>query len=164
MSDSYNPVDSSPPGSSAHGISQARIWESVAISFFRGSSWPRNWIWVSCIAGRFFTTEPLGKPSYYPSPIAVKLTQRESDFPKAPALAVPEHERLLLSPLCLQFYQGAKPPGTTEIVTKNGFLKWDLGPEHDWNLSTLSRLLLVSSVRCLNVVVGFILKRQTMFV
>jgi len=35
-----NPMDCSPPGSSVHGISQARILEWVAISFFRGSSLP----------------------------------------------------------------------------------------------------------------------------
>ena len=33
----------SPPGSSVHGISQRRIPEWVAISFSRGSSWPRDW-------------------------------------------------------------------------------------------------------------------------
>ena len=44
-----------------HGILQARILEWVAIFFSRGSSQPRDWIWVSCLAGRFFTTEPLGK-------------------------------------------------------------------------------------------------------
>jgi len=46
-----NPMDSSLPGSSVHGILQARILEWVAISF-RGSSWPRDWIrvsYVSCI-------------------------------------------------------------------------------------------------------------------
>ena len=48
-------MDYSPPGSSVHGISQARILEWVAISFSRGSSQPRDQIWVSCIAGRFFT-------------------------------------------------------------------------------------------------------------
>ena len=32
-----------------------RILEWVAISFSRGSSWPRNRTWVSCTAGRFFT-------------------------------------------------------------------------------------------------------------
>ena len=51
-----NPMDCSLPGSSVHGISQARILKWVAISFFRGSSWPRDWTWVSSIAGRFFTT------------------------------------------------------------------------------------------------------------
>ena len=44
-----------PPGSSVHRILQARILEWVAIPFSRGSSWPRGWIWVSCITGRFFT-------------------------------------------------------------------------------------------------------------
>ena len=37
-----NPVDCSAPGSSIHGILQARILEWVAISFSRGSSWPRD--------------------------------------------------------------------------------------------------------------------------
>ena len=36
--------------SSAHGIFQARILKWVAISFSRGSSWPRDWIRVSCIS------------------------------------------------------------------------------------------------------------------
>ena len=48
-------MDCSPPGSSVHGILQPRILEWVAISFFRGSSRPRNWTPVFCIAGRFFT-------------------------------------------------------------------------------------------------------------
>ena len=47
--------DCSPPCFSAHGISQTRILEWVAISFSRGSFRPRNWTRVSCIAGRFFT-------------------------------------------------------------------------------------------------------------
>ena len=48
-------TDCSPLGSSVHGILQARILEWVAISFCRGSSWPRDQTWVSCIASRFFT-------------------------------------------------------------------------------------------------------------
>ena len=43
------------PGSSIHGILQTRQLEWVPISFSRGSSWLRNWTWVSCIAGRSFT-------------------------------------------------------------------------------------------------------------
>ena len=50
-----DPMDYSLTGSSVHGILQARILEWVAISFSRGSSQPRNWTRVSCIAGRFFT-------------------------------------------------------------------------------------------------------------
>ena len=57
----WDPVDYSPPGSSVHGILQARRLEWVAISFFRGSSQPRDRTRVSCIAGR--RNEPPGKPS-----------------------------------------------------------------------------------------------------
>ena len=49
-----DPLDCSPPGSSVHGISQARILEWVATLSSRGSSWPRNWSLVSLIEGRFF--------------------------------------------------------------------------------------------------------------
>ena len=51
---SLPPLDCSPPGSSVHGILQARILEWVAIPFFRGSSRPRDQTQVSCIAGGFF--------------------------------------------------------------------------------------------------------------
>ena len=50
-----DPVYCNPPGSFIHGILQARILEWVAIPFLRGSSWPRDWTWVSWIAGGFFT-------------------------------------------------------------------------------------------------------------
>ena len=50
-----NPLDCSPPGSSVHGIFQARILEWVTISFSRRSSWLRDWTQVSCIVGRCFT-------------------------------------------------------------------------------------------------------------
>ena len=61
-----NSMDHSPPGCSVHGISQARILEWVALLPSRGSSqpWDRTCECCnSCTAGRFFTTEPLGKPS-----------------------------------------------------------------------------------------------------
>ena len=61
----YVPTDCSPPGSSVHEIIPAKILEWVAMPSSRGSSWPRDWTHVSCvscIAGRFFTTEPLGNP------------------------------------------------------------------------------------------------------
>ena len=45
----YSPMDCSTPGSSVHGISQARILEWVAISFSKGSSWPRGRTHTSCI-------------------------------------------------------------------------------------------------------------------
>ena len=48
-----NPLDCSLPGSSVHGIFQARILEWVAIFFSKGSSLSRNQTHVSCIAGSF---------------------------------------------------------------------------------------------------------------
>ena len=47
-----NPMDCSLPGSSVHRILQVRIPEWVAISFSRGSSWPRARTQVSRIGGR----------------------------------------------------------------------------------------------------------------
>ena len=46
------PTDCSRPGSSIHGILQARILEWVTISFSRGSSWPRDWTHISYIGRR----------------------------------------------------------------------------------------------------------------
>ena len=54
-----------PPGPSVHGVLQARILEWVAISFSRVSSWPKDWTWVSHIAGRFFTIWTTRKASGY---------------------------------------------------------------------------------------------------
>ena len=51
------------PGSSVHGISQARKLEWVVTSFSMGSSQPRDRTCVSYIAGRVFTSEPPGEPS-----------------------------------------------------------------------------------------------------
>ena len=50
-----NVVDCSPPGSSVHGILQARITERVAIPFSRGSSRSGDRTQVSHTAGRVFT-------------------------------------------------------------------------------------------------------------
>ena len=50
-----NPMDCSPPGSSVHGILQARALEWVAIPFSRGSSQLKDQTWVFCISGRLFT-------------------------------------------------------------------------------------------------------------
>ena len=56
-----DPMDCSPPGSSIHGILQARILERVAVPFSRGSSRPRDRTGVFRAAGRFSTAEPLGE-------------------------------------------------------------------------------------------------------
>ena len=53
-----------PSWSSVHGLSQARILEWVGISFSRGSFLTQGWNprLLHWLAGRFFTTEPPGKP------------------------------------------------------------------------------------------------------
>ena len=56
-----NSMGCSPPGPSIHGISLTGILEWVAISFSRESSQPRYPAHISGV-GRFFTTEPPGKP------------------------------------------------------------------------------------------------------
>ena len=50
-----NAMDCSLPDSSVHGIFQARVLEWIAISFSRGSSWPRDWTQVSHIVDRRLT-------------------------------------------------------------------------------------------------------------
>ena len=50
-----DPMDCSLPGSSVHGIFQARVLEWGAISFSRGSSQPRDWTQVSCIPDRLLS-------------------------------------------------------------------------------------------------------------
>ena len=64
-------MDSSLPDSVVHGIFQAKILKWAAISFFRGSSQPRDQTWVSCIADRRFTVwvtreaEEVGREPYF---------------------------------------------------------------------------------------------------
>ena len=57
-------MDYSPPASSVHEISQAKILEWVAISFSWGSSQPRDRTHISFIASGFFTSEPPGNPLF----------------------------------------------------------------------------------------------------
>ena len=61
-----NSMDCRPPDPSFHGILQARILECVAISFSRGSSWPRDWTRSSTFQTDSSTSEPPGKPHQTP--------------------------------------------------------------------------------------------------
>ena len=58
----FDHMDCSLPGSSVHGIFQARILEWVAISFSRRSSWLRIEWWSSALQADFLLSEPPGKP------------------------------------------------------------------------------------------------------
>ena len=70
-----DPMDCSPSGSSVHRILQARILEWAAILFSRRSSRPKNWTWVSCIAGGFFTIRATREVR--PNPICLIFLQEE---------------------------------------------------------------------------------------
>ena len=58
-------MDCSLPDSSVYGILQATILKWVAIPFSRGSSQPRDWTWISCIAGRFLTIWAIRETDIY---------------------------------------------------------------------------------------------------
>ena len=87
----------SPPGSSVHGILQARPLEWAAIPFPRGSSWSRDWTQVSCIAGGFFAVWATSSQSHREAGTqqevhlipSVVMQQIEGRFPSAP-LSHPE--------------------------------------------------------------------------
>ena len=70
-----DPMDYSLPGSSVHGILQARILEWVTITFSRGSSWHRDQTRVSYTAGRFFTIRAISK---WKNETEILVTQSDS--------------------------------------------------------------------------------------
>ena len=62
MRDVLQPHGLCPPGTSVHGILQARILEGVAMPSSRGSSQPRDRIQVSTLWVNSLLAEPPGKP------------------------------------------------------------------------------------------------------
>ena len=89
-------VDCSPPGSSAHGILQARMLEWVAMPSSTGSCQPRNWTQVSCIAGGPFTVwatreahecrsgSPIPRPGIGPRSPALQADSLPAELPGKP--------------------------------------------------------------------------------
>ena len=80
MSNSWQPVDCSPPSSSVHGILQARILEWVAISFSRGSSQPRDRTQASHIAGRCFNLCTTREALKYKNTVSQKTYYRDTEL------------------------------------------------------------------------------------
>ena len=96
----YDPIDCSQSGSSVYGILQARILEWVAIPFSRGSSWPRDWTWVSCIVGRFFTVWANRKALWFsPGRSCCKWVGRETEGQAADLFVVAGFPRKLTQSL-----------------------------------------------------------------
>ena len=85
MSDSLQPFGRSPPGSSVHGILQARGLEWAAMPSSRGFSRHRDETHISCTVDGFFTTEPPGKPMgnrKYLNLARAEAQERERDHDK----------------------------------------------------------------------------------
>ena len=102
-----------------HGISQARILEWVAILFPRGSSWPRDRIRVSHIAGRFFTIwatwEACGCP-YSCSSITTTPFRHRIDCPSCPLCLGTKPLRPILA--------GSKATHRPELLSD--YIQWSL--------------------------------------
>ena len=74
-----DPKNYSPPGSSVHGILQARILEWIAMSSSQGSSWPRDLLTSPALAGGFFTTSAI--PLYWePKTLYYTYTNKSWEF------------------------------------------------------------------------------------
>ena len=78
----FDPMDCSLPGSSVHGIFQALVLEWIAISFSRGSSWPRHQTQLSRIVDRRFTAWATRKVHQGPSSSISYLRDSSSPFIK----------------------------------------------------------------------------------
>ena len=108
-------MDYTLPGSSVHGILQARILEWVAFPLSRGSSPPRDPTQVCCIAGDSLPAEPQG------SPINKGTFKRETDRKKKKIQSKKLKPQTPLLP-----YQNY--PWET-ITSAALFLLWSKGPE-----------------------------------
>ena len=75
-----DPLNCSSPGSSIHGIFQARVLEWVAISFFRRSSRPRDRTQVSHIAGRCFNFCATREALKYKNTVSQKTSYRDIEL------------------------------------------------------------------------------------
>ena len=115
----WDPMDHSLPGSSVHGIFQARVLEWVGISFSRVSSWPRD---QTCIVGRRFTVWAT-REVYSVMPLLLKIWNAFWPF----------EDRYLLGYVFAQFFYCLKLPCMK--MYKHAFLQikhpcftWDLVP------------------------------------
>ena len=90
-----DPMDCSLPGSSVHGILQARILEWVAVPFSSGSSQHRHQTQVSCTADRFFTVWATREAQKYwsglsiPSPAHLPNPGIKQGFPALQVYSLP---------------------------------------------------------------------------
>ena len=80
-------MDCSLPGFSVHRIFHTRILEWVTISFFKESSWPRDWTWAACFPGRFSTIwDTREAPGCFCSKLCDQKTFQRYEHPLLPFL------------------------------------------------------------------------------
>ena len=126
-----DPIDCSLPGSSVHGILQARILNWVAFPCSRKSFQPRDQTWVSCTAGKFFT---------------VWATREMWKTESGPAATGAPAQALLGAAVALLCYVSCNP-GTVvhrgqSAEKKQNLLKWEaIWPTRTPNFLTAFRLL-----------------------
>ena len=115
-----DPMDSSQPISSIHGIFQARILEWVAISFSRRSSWPRDRTQVSRIVGRRFTVWAT-KEGHIMHNINIMITNTEYSETRREENLTPIHSHLQRYSLLI-FWQFFSP-----MLSNVPFFIWNWG-------------------------------------
>ena len=128
-----NSMDCRPPGSSVHGILQARILECVAMPSSRVCSQPRNLTHISCIsctAGWFFIAETLGKTMLSVQfPIIVFLTLISLSLRCKPLCPSQPITAPTLYHNCLHMVMGHSYPHPVPLCD----MEW-LGPERSLTL------------------------------
>ena len=132
------------PSTSVHGILQAGILEWLDIPSSRGSSWPRDQTWVSCIAGGLFIVGPSGNPKRDPekAPKGAEMYQNSLDFLTFPedhlpasrvcpllVLKLPSISLLCCLSLGLHFPKDSRGMPHTELGCVSHFFHWEAPPK-----------------------------------
>ena len=117
-------MDCSQPGSSVHGIFQARILEWVAIFFSRGSSQRRDQTHISYITGGFFTVWATREAQEYWNGLPCPPS-RESSQPRDPIQVSCIAGRLLAEP--------PRKPMENQIPENRAKKEWKVVVLRKWN-------------------------------
>ena len=118
-----NPMDYSLPGSSIHGILQARILDWVHIPFSSECLGSRDWTWVSCIAGRFFTVSAMVTCVYQD-----KLGYSVAIITKSPDTLVASNKRVYPHSCLSSVWRGGPVPlhpSRSQVLLSWGFTLLD---------------------------------------
>ena len=121
----------SPPGSTAHGIFQARILEWVAISSSRGSSKPRDWNFVSCVADGFFTCWAIREAWY------IHISRHQVAHLTYIQLLFVSYTSVLGFPSA----SGKKPTCQCRRWKRTGFDPWKMPWRRKWQLTAIHGIL-----------------------